>query len=71
MQEEGFAFASFHHPKNIRVGRARILWAPSVISTSGLHHPEGWVLPGGARTRDEARARAAAVTVDALSGALS
>lgn len=46
----------FHHARNIEVGRGRILWgtATEVKNTYGitLRLPEGWVLPGGARTKD-------------------
>jgi hypothetical protein len=71
MSEERFAIASFDHPKNIRIGNGRILWAKACTCTAGIHHPEGWILPGGERTQDSARAHAAALTIDELSGAAS
>lgn len=39
----------------------RIIWA-----AKAGHLDEGWVLPGGMRTRDRVRAQAAAVNLDAL-----
>lgn len=68
MEHEGWAPASFDHPKNIRVGNGRVLWAAAKTCTAGIHHPEGWVLPGGVRTRDEQRAKAAAAAINELSG---
>ncbi|CAN7327371.1 hypothetical protein LJR084_001901 [Variovorax sp. LjRoot84] len=67
MQEERFAFASFDHPRNIKVGNGRVLWAKEATDTSGIHHQEGWVLPGGVRTRDSDAAHATAVSIDELS----
>jgi hypothetical protein len=62
-------YATFNHPKNITVGRGRIIWARGATDTSGNPHLEGWVLPGGARTRNEVVARAAASAIDAMSPA--
>lgn len=67
MSEERFAIASFDHPKNIRIGQGRILWAASATCTGGLHHPEGWVLPGGGRTINPVAAHAAALAIDEMS----
>lgn len=50
----------YTHPKNIYIGMGRILWSDYVIDSNGIAHQEGWVLPGGERTTDEARARAVA-----------
>ena len=69
MEHEGWAPASFHHPKNITVGNGRVLWAKASTGTNGIHQPEGWILPGGERTRDEQRAHAAAQAIHELSGA--
>ncbi|MBT2326097.1 hypothetical protein J7E62_27590 [Variovorax paradoxus] len=68
MPEETWAFASFDHPNNIRVGLGRVLWAKEATDTSGIHHPEGWVLPGGVRTRDGETAHAVASAIDAFTG---
>lgn len=71
MEREGWVPASFDHPKNIKVGKGRVLWAAAAKGTSGIHHPEGWVLPGGIRTRDEVQASAVAAAIDYLSQAAS
>ncbi|OUM00566.1 hypothetical protein [Variovorax sp. JS1663] len=59
----------FKHQKNIiLVGtKGRILWAKACTCTAGIHHPEGYVLPGGERTQNRARAEFAASTIDYLS----
>lgn len=67
MHEEGRTPASFHHPKNISVGRGRILWAASATCISGIHHPEGWVLPGGARTNSSEVAHQVTLEIDLMS----
>lgn len=59
--------AEFHHPNNMRLGAARILWAQACTLRNGIALPEGWVLPGGRRTRDEAAAMAAAEYIDRVS----
>lgn len=61
------AIGSFDHKNNITVGKGRVLWGKSATCTSGLHHPEGYVLPGGVRTLDRARAHAVASAIDELS----
>jgi len=53
---------AFDDPKNITVGKARVIWAKAVPP---LAH-EGWVLPGGSRTANFAEAHACAVRMDAL-----
>lgn len=52
---------AFDDPKNITVGRARVIWARK---TGNI--PEGWVLPGETRTANFAEAHACAVRMDAL-----
>ena len=44
----------FDHPKDIMIGRGRIVYEPSY---------ETWILPGGIRTRDQARAELMAKTI--------
>jgi hypothetical protein len=61
--------AVFIHKNNITVGNGRVLWAKAAAGTSGIPHPEGWVLPGGARTQDRDVAHAAAAALDELSRA--
>ena len=57
--------APYTHPKNIYIGMGRILWSDYVIDGNGKAHQEGWVLPGGKRTTDEAKARAVAGKINA------
>ena len=59
--------AEFFHPNNMRFGAARILWAQACTLRNGMALPEGWVLPGGRRTRDAAVAMAAAEYIDRVS----
>lgn len=59
--------AEFHHPNNMRLSAARILWAQACTLRNGIALPEGWVLPGGRRTRDAAAAMAAAEYIDRVS----
>lgn len=55
----------FQHPKNITVGTGRVLYAERgyTRATGGVLQA-GWVLPGGQRTDDEARARMVAANID-------
>lgn len=69
MEHEGWTPASFDHPKNIEIGKGRVIWAEGKTCAAGIHHPEGWVLPGGLRTRDSDVAHAAAATINELSRA--
>lgn len=62
------ALAVFQHPKNITVGRGRVLWADATTCTNGLTYPAGWVLPGGLRTLDEVVAHTAAIALDRMIG---
>jgi hypothetical protein len=59
----------FEHKNNIRVGIGRVLWGPSTTDISGNFHQPGWVLPGGLRTDNSARAYAVAVEINAICGA--
>ncbi len=63
----------FEHPNDILIGKGRIIYAPETFKYIGVHPEyqnhtflEGWVLPGGIRTRDRARAEAAARAIDAM-----
>ena len=47
----------FDHPKDIMIGRGRIVYEPSY---------ETWILPGGIRTRDQVRAELMAKTIDEI-----
>lgn len=60
---EGAEPADFDDPNNINRGLGRIIWAHAATDSRGVYHPEGWVLPGGARTSVHARAAAAAVRI--------
>jgi len=53
---------AFDHPKNIRVGQARVIYAPYGLSGSV------WHLPGGAVTVDREEAVAFAVCMDRIMG---
>lgn len=55
----------FDDPKNITVGRARVIWAPAIM----WREIEGWVLPGGRRTQDKIEAYRAAEAMDQMMGA--
>jgi hypothetical protein len=59
-----FEIASFYHPKNITSGFGRIVFAKATTTLAGHYMPEGWVLPGGQRTSDEARAKRCADSID-------
>ena len=59
----------FHHRLNITVGKGRVLYADALpVSRS---HPlgvdAGWVLPGGERTHEHARALAVAAGINRAS----
>lgn len=56
----------FVHPKNITVGKGRVLWAGGTTDASGVAHAPGWVLPGGIRTLDEVAAHAAALALNTM-----
>ena len=66
-------FFRFSHPNDIVIGQGRIIYAPETFKYIGIHPAyhnhtflEGWVLPGGIRTRDRARAEEAARAIDAM-----
>lgn len=44
------AIAVFNHPHNVQVGQGRVIFAEPCVSTGGVVHERGWVLPGGQRT---------------------
>lgn len=56
----------FAHVKNIAIGLGRVIWADGTTDCAGKAHAPGWVVPGGQRTLDEARARAAATLLNSL-----
>ena len=49
--------------QDIVVGKARVPFAPAIPK---YNLPEGWVLPGGERTADEARAKRVATNMSKL-----
>jgi len=53
----------FQHPMNLRDGNGRIIWGPATIDRFGVHHPAGWVLPGGKRTQNRDIALTAAFNI--------
>lgn len=53
-----------YHPKTIRLGFAIICYGDQTTDTNGILHKAGWVLPGGARTNNEAVATAIAARMD-------
>lgn len=62
----------FEDPRDISVGVGRIVWARE-LKYDGFHPkfvgrtlPEGWVLPGGERTKDRAAAEAAAAVINSV-----
>lgn len=55
----------FDHPANITNGKGRVIYATETVDAGGVHHPEGWVLPGGERTQDFHRANAVAHGINA------
>jgi hypothetical protein len=63
-QQEKFGALVFQHPKNITVGTGRVLYAERGYTRATGVLPAGWVLPGGQRTDDEARARMVAANID-------
>jgi hypothetical protein len=53
-------FFRFDHPKDIMIGKGRIVYEPSY---------ETWILPGGIRTRDHQRDHDSAGGIQAEGGA--
>lgn len=54
---------AFTDPRNIIVGNARVVW----VKANGFLS-EGWALPGGGRTTNEAEARRVAMAMHQLMG---
>jgi hypothetical protein len=54
------------HPRTIRRGVGRVIYAPAQTTTAGQYLPEGWALPGGERTVSQARAEAVADNIDRI-----
>ena len=58
---------AFTDPRNVTVGKGRVIWAKATMTTGGHRQPEGYVLPGGERTPSRLVAHAMAVEIDRLS----
>jgi hypothetical protein len=56
----------FTDPRNLRIGRARIIWGDKTIKSDGTPLAAAWVLPGGSRTQNAAVALNAANIVNSL-----
>lgn len=56
-------FFRFESPFDITIGKGRIIWAEAT-EIKGTVLPAGWVLPGGERTQDRARAEEVALAID-------
>lgn len=56
----------FTDPRNLRIGRARIIWGDKTIKSEGTPLAAAWVLPGGSRTQNAAVALNAANIVNSL-----
>lgn len=54
----------FADARNLTAGRGRILWGTATQTGRGEIVGEGWVLPGGQRTRDPEVARVWARWID-------
>jgi hypothetical protein len=54
----------FADGRNVSAGRGRILWGTATETSQKKIVGEGWVLPGGQRTRDPDVARAWARWID-------
>lgn len=62
--EYEFRNAIFDDKRNVTVGVGRVIYARSSMDRDGRYFPEGWVLPGGARTDNHERAYAVARAID-------
>ena len=58
---------AFDDPRDITVGKGRVIWAKACWPVAGERQPEAWVLPGGVRTANRVEAYAMAVEIDRLS----
>lgn len=66
-ETRGASGAHFDDPRNINVGRARVIWAQACRPIGrGIALPEGWSLPGGLRTSDRNEAFGVAMAMDEL-----
>lgn len=54
----------FADGRNLLVGKGRILWGTATQTNRREIYDEGWVLPGGQRTRDIDVARSYAAWID-------
>lgn len=52
MQDNDDGARVFADARNVSAGRGRILWGTATQTSRNLIVEEGWVLPGGRRTRD-------------------
>lgn len=64
MNEDRDGYKVFMDVRNIQIGNGRILWGNETVVSCGQGYTEGWVLPGGFRTRDEDEARAWATWIN-------
>jgi hypothetical protein len=64
-QDDGYKI--FLDYRNIQIGKGRILWGTETQNSKMQHFKEGWVLPGGQRTKDEKVAIEWAKWIDANS----
>lgn len=55
--KENKEYFRFDHHKDIMIGKGRIVYEPAY---------EAWILPGGIRTRDQARAELMAKTINEM-----
>lgn len=48
---------------DVQVGAARVPWAHATTQRDNTYHAPGWVLPGGSRTTERARAEVVAANI--------
>lgn len=56
----------FNDPRDIRLGKARIIWGTKTTTSTGETLESGWVMPGGARTNNAAIAFGAAGVINSI-----
>ena len=54
----------FADGRNLAVGKGRILWGTATQTSRNMVYEEGWVLPGGQRTKNYDVAQAYASWID-------
>jgi len=57
----------FNDPRDIRLGKARIIWGTETTTSTGETLESGWVMPGGARTNNAAIAFGAGGVINSIS----